>query len=398
MSNNRILVINIVVVIIVLVVGVVPSVMAGSQSLQPPMDLGTEGKSIPYSGRLTSDDGESVLDGNFAFSFSLYDSEIGGIPLWSELQEGVWVAGGELSTLLGTANPIPPTVLQGNQELWLAVGIRGPGEAGFTVLTPRQGLSLEAASDPDASTSAMACPHDHLYENWVGFDALKSFSVTNSSTGDAIWATAQGTGAGLSGLSHDGPGVTGSSDNGRGVEGSSTSANEWAPAVYGSHDGAGDGVYGVSQNRYGVYGVTKVADAAGVYARNDDGGAAIHSDGDLYVTGAYRGDLGAIGGAPFPRPAWDSGWHNIPIDCVTKSHNLGGDPEDYFIDLHFRWQDTGRITNSGLGGDSHWWDFGQEMAFHGAYYHDLTNQQIDVCRDSEYVSPMDFRIRIWIIN
>jgi hypothetical protein len=41
-------------------------------------------------------------------------------------------------------------------------------------------------------------------------------------------------------------------------------------------------------------------------------GNAIEAHGDLYVTGAYKGGIGPNGGAPFPRPAYDSGWVNLP--------------------------------------------------------------------------------------
>ena len=41
-------------------------------------------------------------------------------------------------------------------------------------------------------------------------------------------------------------------------------------------------------------------------------GNAIEAHGDIYVTGAYKGNLGPKGAAPFPRPAYDSGWVNIP--------------------------------------------------------------------------------------
>ena len=61
-------------------------------------------------------------------------------------------------------------------------------------------------------------------------------------------------------------GVYGASQYGKGVEGFTSSTNEWVPAIYGRNEGAGDGVYGWSQNRHGVYGVTQNADDEyGVY-------------------------------------------------------------------------------------------------------------------------------------
>jgi hypothetical protein len=58
------------------------------------------------------------------------------------------------------------------------------------------------------------------------------------------------------------------------IASSSDSENEWAPAVYGRNNGEGDGVYGWSQRRHGVYGVTKStgAERAGVYGWNQGSG------------------------------------------------------------------------------------------------------------------------------
>jgi hypothetical protein len=222
------------------------------------------------------------------------------------------------------------------------------------------------------------------------------YGATNSADGYGVYG-AGGTGVkgqgnpGISGeSSQDGAGVMGRSAEGRGVEGFSSSANEWAPAVYGSHDGAGDGVYGVSQNRHGVYGVSKDSGSAGVYARNDDGGAAVQSDGDLYVTGAYRGNLGLEGGAPFPRPAYSSIWLDIDQgECFTAYHNLLGNADNYFVDLQFR-------NPSGI----HSWGYGgvyEGTWMMGGYYEGLTNTQISLCRELHATRVVQMRVRIWII-
>jgi hypothetical protein len=286
MSSKRIALI-LIASLVVLAVGVGPRLAANSQALLPAPEPEVQGTTIPYSGRLTDEDGGPVAEGIYAFTFGLYGAETGGEPLWSEMQEGVRVEGGALSTALGAVEPIPPAVLGGRSALWLALGVRGPGEAEFTALSPRQRLRLEAAAAPASTSNGQACPHDHLYEAWVGTDGMTTFSIANNGDGDGIWGTAQGSGAGVHGVGWNGPGVKGSSVHGRGVEGFSSSTSEWAPAVYGSHDGAGDGVYGVSENRHGVYGVTKstAAGSAGVYARNDGGGPAVHSDGDMYIKG-----------------------------------------------------------------------------------------------------------------
>jgi hypothetical protein len=76
-------------------------------------------------------------------------------------QEGVTVTDSAFTTLLGDMEPIPAALLD-DGEHWLAVGVRGPGEADFTTLAPRQQLSTAASASPGslaAPANGMACPH-----------------------------------------------------------------------------------------------------------------------------------------------------------------------------------------------------------------------------------------------
>lgn len=108
--------------------------------------------------------------------------------------------------------------------------------------------------------------------------------------------------------------------------------------------GSGKAIHGKASNAlnlagYGVYGEALYNDGPGVYGRNATkshfgylggsdrgfhgehssgntgllGGSdyAVKAEGDLIVTGAYRGPIGPNNGAPFPRPAYDSGWRAI---------------------------------------------------------------------------------------
>jgi hypothetical protein len=142
---------------------------------------------IPYTGRLSDDTGQPVAEGSYAFTFALYETETGGQSLWSEVQEGVVVKGGSFAVSLGSVTPIPPAVLDG-RTLWLAVGVRGPGEVDFTALAPRQQVSAAA---PGAATSA-ACPHDHFGELWTGSTASDGLWIYNSGTGDGLQVDSEG--------------------------------------------------------------------------------------------------------------------------------------------------------------------------------------------------------------
>jgi hypothetical protein len=123
------------------------------------------GVTIPYPGQLVGDAGQPVAEGVYDFSFALYDAETGGEPLWSEVQKAVAVRNGAFTVSLGSVQPIPSAVLDGGDR-WLAVAVRGPGEADFTVLTPRQHVGAAAAEA--AAASGLACPHNHFGETWTG--------------------------------------------------------------------------------------------------------------------------------------------------------------------------------------------------------------------------------------
>ena len=144
------------------------------------------GTAIPYAGHLTDEAGQPVVEGTYDFSFTLYAAESGGAPLWSEAQKGVTVTGGSFSVSLGSINPIPPGVLSG-RTLWLAAAVLGPGEAGFTPLTPRQRVSAAA---PAAARQSAACPHDHFMEDWTGDGSAEAYGlrIENTGFGDAIRA------------------------------------------------------------------------------------------------------------------------------------------------------------------------------------------------------------------
>ena len=199
----------------------------------------------------------------------------------------------------------------------------------------------------------------------------------------------------------DGVGVYGRSTDGTGVEGRTASTNEWEPAIYGKNVGAGDGVYGWSQSRHGTFGVTSSQNAghAGIYGTNNGAGPAIKADGDLVVTGEYKGNIGPNNGAPFPRPAYDSGWTTIAKDeDLTLNHNIGGNPDNYVVDLQFF--ETGpsgvgrHIRN--LGGDVWWQGATTGHQINGGSWQDLTSTSVTVGRGRTDQMANQVRIRIWV--
>ena len=136
----------------------------------------------------------------------------------------------------------------------------------------------------------------------------------------------------------------------------------------------------------------------GVYAYGRE--TAVHCEGDLVVTGEYRGKIGPNEGAPFPRPAYDSGWQAVEQGkTITLEHGLGGNPDDYVVDLQFADESLSLRNQTYYGG----WGlrdpkFPDEEVYaeHGAYWQNLNSTEIEVQRGSFNRFAPRVRVRIWV--
>ncbi len=204
---------------LLLVLTAVSGSVGAAEALGPDSSL-PDGKTIPYSGTLSDASGQPVAGGLYTFRFSLYAAPTDGQPLWSEEQPGVAVQAGAFQVSLGAAQPLPSQGL--GKSTWLSVSVRGPDEAAFTALEPRQQLNTAAISSVSAPSQAAACAHDHLGERWetTGLHAL-DLRNTNA-TGSGLIGV-QGPAvptylpAGVNGYSWDNYGVAGGSQHGSGL-------------------------------------------------------------------------------------------------------------------------------------------------------------------------------------
>jgi hypothetical protein len=261
--KKRVLVL-VIVCALLLAVGIGPGVANPARAL-PEVSAEQAGTTIPYAGRLSDDAGQPVADGAYDLSFALYGTATGGNPIWSETQRGVVVSNGQFLTTLGRVAPIPGTAL-GSRAGWLAVGVRGPGEAGFTALSPRQLVSVAA---PAAPTAGAACPHDHLGESWVGDSGaqIDGLYVRNTKA--------------------NGTGIAGISDTGDGLVGETGASDK--SGVYGNNTSGGYGVTGRGVGG-GVYGVGSVV---GVQGESTTGWAGFFQ-GDVTIWGTLSKNAGAF--------------------------------------------------------------------------------------------------------
>jgi hypothetical protein len=128
-------------------------------------------------------------------------------------------------------------------------------------------------------------------------------------------------------------------------------------------------------------------------------GAKLGVDGDLKVTGAYKGDIESTSGsdgAPFPRPAYDSGWRSIATGATLElTHDIGGDRDNYVVDLQF-WDSNMGINTCAYGGDNFEWS--NDLVYKGAYYKSLTTSVIQIYRRPDDYYADKVRVRIWVYN
>ena len=278
------------------------------------------GVTVPYASRLTDDAGQP-LNGEYAFTFALYDAVVDGQLLWSETRTEVVVKNGDFSIALGEVRPIPKDVA-GRKELWLSVSVRGPQDLDFTLLNPRHNLSAPSA------VSALTCPHTHFNDYWSGANQSYALEVENDGGGDTIRAynyatrtdyaavyainfASTGNGTAVFAASNKGLGVYASSGAGDGLE--ATSNTTWASAVY-AHATNGNGVWAVSGNKIGVYATTAntTTNVSALEAYNS--GTPTGGYGGKITSKNYRG--GFIGTENY-------GWYGAAIDGGLIMSNGG---------------------------------------------------------------------------
>jgi hypothetical protein len=90
---------------------------------------------------------------------------------------------------------------------------------------------------------------------------------------------------------------------------------------------------------------------------------------------------------------WNSGWFNVATgSSVTLTHNVGGNPDDYVVEMWFNDTDGGGygISGRGYGG------FEAGGQFFGAAWQNLTDSTIQVVRYADDTFADFIRVRIWI--
>jgi predicted small secreted protein len=347
------------------------------------------GTGFTYQGRLT--DGGIPANGAYDFEFELYDAASGGTTLGTLTVGNATVTDGLFTVQLNFG----AEVFTGDAR-WLEIGVRpGDSSGAYTALSPRQALTAA----PYALYAQRVAEHDHLGQTWTGSDnpLVVSGSFGGPDYAPLVLSNSHTSGDGLRVVSAGGDGVSvGSAGN------PSTTRPSTSDSGFEVQGAQGDGLYVGQADIHGVRVYAAGEDGVHVWSSDRDGlrvwsagedgvhvesagGYAGYFGGDVHITGAATGF--------FPRATWNSGWVSISQEEVkTLTHDVGGDPGDYFVDMQCR-SSTWGISNDGVGGD-------RQSAFvaYGATYSALTTSSVKVYRRNDDVHCSEVRVRIWPIK
>ena len=130
---------------------------AGAISLGAPLAIGTSTSTIAYQGRL-ADGGGAPVTNTVAMIFRLYATVSSGTPLWEEQWTGsnsVQVSDGLFNVILGSLTPIAPTVITGNNNLFLGVTVGTDSEMSPRVQLGSVPFATQALTVPDGSITTV---------------------------------------------------------------------------------------------------------------------------------------------------------------------------------------------------------------------------------------------------
>ncbi len=114
---------------------------------------GTSTSTIAYQGRLADSDG-TPLTQTLNMSFRLYGVATGGTPLWTEQwtgSNGVQVSDGLFNVMLGSLDPIPQSIITGNDSLFLGITVDTDDEMSPRVQLGSVPYATQALTVPNGS-------------------------------------------------------------------------------------------------------------------------------------------------------------------------------------------------------------------------------------------------------
>jgi hypothetical protein len=279
----------------------------GQASSNPTSATAQVPRLIKFSGQATDASGVPIT-GSVKLTFSLYVSQQGGSPLWTETQTLPTDSYGNYAAFLGanTASGIPLDVFTSDEAQWLGIRVENQPELPRVLLVSvpyalkaheaetLSGLTISdfvlRSPDNEQSVPAVSVPAGPIFPS-PGL-AIKTFGPVNfagSTGGNIVNVTQNGSGSGLSATAVSHAGVVGTitGPTNTAVYGlaSNTSSGSYAAGVTGqAYTSTGPGVAGYSSSSTGV-GVLGSAPTTGVW-------------GSATSTSAYANGVYGISASP----------------------------------------------------------------------------------------------------
>lgn len=151
---------------------------------------------VNFQGKLTTSGGSPVADGPHNFRFRIYDALVGGVLRWSEGPVAISTAGGLFNHQLGSSTPLPQTLFQDYDQLYLEI------EADAEIQTPRIRListpytrvanNLEVRDDNTDTVAIKTYPGLHQLSTF-GTDGKEQVRLWGTSYGEVLLFDADAT-------------------------------------------------------------------------------------------------------------------------------------------------------------------------------------------------------------
>lgn len=127
-----------------------------------------DSSTLSYQGVLRDNAGESVADGPYPMTFSLWDDATAGTNLWNEAHPGISVLGGAFSVQLGSSTPLG-NLFATHDSLWLEVSV--DTGSGLVVYNPRVPISASPYSFQAGDADTVDGAHAAALEESAEIDA-----------------------------------------------------------------------------------------------------------------------------------------------------------------------------------------------------------------------------------
>ncbi|HSR16992.1 MAG TPA: hypothetical protein VLM39_02775, partial [Ignavibacteriaceae bacterium] len=290
-------------------------------------------QTISYQGILTDISGNPKPDGDYSIKFSFYEAESGGDAVWSETKN-LSVKKGLFSTSLGDLTPFNSNV-KFDKQYWLGIKVGDEAELAPRIMLTSAGYSLMA---DNVANGKVVKSLNGLKDN-ITIEGGGGTTVTSNENKIKITSSTGG-GSGILGIQNtnntldiDGPNgptatinlkvpltltdsvtdfilTAANTANGHGIKGVST----------------GVGVYGESDDWYGVYGTAPAGTGVGGFSGTGTGitGQSVNGWG-VYAFSQFGhaihagsvNDYGIVGNTT-------NGWGGVYGETVNRSHGILG--------------------------------------------------------------------------